>query len=150
GANTWLAQAAGRPALRSIDADTNEAFRAWWTNVVRACEGLRGRVRVYPHQFSEDVGHAIDHTIRYMSVYGDLALAPNKYVLNLQQRNRWKAPSGSQSGFFNTAIHQIGGHGGSWQSAPEEHREDVLLLQIQGDDAFLGWHENSGCVLHFW
>jgi uncharacterized protein YwqG len=87
-----------------------------------------------------------------MSARGDLALAPGKYLANLQTRNHWKAPGAraAQSRFFSTALHQIGGHGGSWQDAPAEHGEDVLLLQIQGDDAFLGWHENSGCVLHFW
>jgi hypothetical protein len=26
----------------------------------------------------------------------------------------------------------------------------VLLLQLHGDPAFLGWHQNIGCVLHFW
>jgi hypothetical protein len=23
-------------------------------------------------------------------------------------------------------------------------------MQVRGDPAFLGWHENAGCVLHFW
>jgi hypothetical protein len=26
----------------------------------------------------------------------------------------------------------------------------VLLLQLHGDPAFLGRHQNIGCVLHFW
>jgi uncharacterized protein YwqG len=36
------------------------------------------------------------------------------------------------------------------QDAPDVHREDILLLQIQGEAAFLRWHENCGGVLHFW
>ena len=39
---------------------------------------------------------------------------------------------------FSTPIHQIAGYGSSWQSAPVKHRDDLLLLQLHGDLAFLG------------
>jgi uncharacterized protein YwqG len=81
-----------------------------------------------------------------------LVYAPRNYVANLRRQNHWKTPSmkEGQCRFFSTAIHQILGYGSSWQNAPVEHRDDVMLLQIQGDDAFFDWHANRGCVLHFW
>lgn len=42
------------------------------------------------------------------------------------------------------------GYGSGPQQATEEHLEDILLLQIQGELAFLDWHSKIGCVLHFW
>jgi Domain of unknown function (DUF1963) len=114
---------------------------------------MRGQVSTYPHQVPRDLGDAIDHTIRYLAVHDEPALdhVPRSYVANLKRRNHWKTPDGKgQSRFFSTAIHQILGYGSSWQGAPIEHYDDVLLLQIQGDDAFFNWHTNCGCVLHFW
>jgi uncharacterized protein YwqG len=88
-----------------------------------------------------------------MAAHDEQALVhvPQKYVANLQRRNHWKIPSvqDDKHPFFD-AIHQILGFGSSWQSAPDDHRDDILLLQIQGDDAFFNWHANCGCVLHFW
>jgi uncharacterized protein YwqG len=151
-ARSWLEQSGRWPPLQIVDTQTKEAFRTWWANVARTYAQMRGRVAVYPHIFPQDVGNAITHTIRYMSAYGELPLAPSKYVINVQKRNSWKTPTvkDGQNRFFSTAIHQIGGYGSSWQNAPAEHREDILLLQLQGDDAFFDWHTNTGCVLHFW
>ena len=42
------------------------------------------------------------------------------------------------------------GYGSGPQNATEEHLEDILLLQMQGDLAFFDWHSNIGCMLHFW
>nr|WP_245313493.1 DUF1963 domain-containing protein [Bradyrhizobium sp.] len=42
------------------------------------------------------------------------------------------------------------GYGSGPQDATEQHFEDILLLQMQGDRAFLDWHANIGCTLHFW
>ena len=41
------------------------------------------------------------------------------------------------------------GHGMQVQWAPIYHADDVLLLQLLGDEA-LGWHLNCGCALQFW
>jgi hypothetical protein len=150
-AHEWLRQSGQGSALQAVDAPTKEAFRAWWITIVRAYEGMRGRVSTYPGRFLDDAGEAIDHAVRRISAHAGAAAAPGRYVENLRRRNHWTVPSQKGgSRFFTTAVHQIGGYGSSWQDAPEEHRDDVLLLQIQGEDAFLGWHENSGCVLHFW
>jgi Domain of unknown function (DUF1963) len=77
---------------------------------------------------------------------------PAWFVSRIKRQNHWKTPSveDGRFRFFSTPIHQILGYGSSAQNAPAEHRDDVLLLQIQGDPAFFDWHTNSGCVLHFW
>jgi hypothetical protein len=154
GANRWLERSGRLPSLESVDAEAKAAFRAWWAGVASNYEEMKGRVSVYPHQIPEDLGNAINHTIRYMAAHDERALAsaPGKYVANLERQNHWKTPSvdDGQRRFFSTSIHQISGFGSSWQDAPIEHRDDVLLLQIQGDLAFFNWHGDTGCMLHFW
>jgi hypothetical protein len=150
GANRWLERSGLSPPLGGVDANAIDAFRAWCADVALRYGKIRGRLSVFPG----DLGNAINHTIRYLAAHDEQALAeaPQHYVANLKQRNRWKTPSAKdgQHRFFSTAIHQILGYGSSWQGAPAEHSDEVLLLQIQGDDAFFNWHTNCGCVLHFW
>lgn len=77
---------------------------------------------------------------------------PASILRNSERQNHRTAP-GAEAGrrrSFGTPIYQIAGYGSSWQSAPVKHRDDLLLLQFHGDLAFLGWHQNTGCVLHFW
>jgi hypothetical protein len=144
GAIRWLERSGRWSPLQTVDADVKQAFRVWWV----------GQLSIYPFQIPRDLGGVIDHTIRYLAAHDEraLAAAPRRYVANLKQRNHWKTPSAKQGQyrFFDTAVHQMLGHGSSWQDAPAEHADDVLLLQIQGDDAFFRWHSNCGCVLHFW
>jgi uncharacterized protein YwqG len=153
-ANSWLERGARMPPLESVDAEGKSAFRAWWADVVRRYEKMEKRVSTYAFLFPRDLGNVINHVIRYATTHDERALAfvPRKYVENLERKNHWIAPNAQRARyrFFSTSIHQIGGYGSSWQNAPAEHCDDVLLLQVQGDPAFLGWHENDGCVLHFW
>lgn len=149
-ANRWLERSGGFAPPERLDAAAKDAFRAWWTDVVMKYE----KVTTYPTQLTGDVGAAINHNIRYLAAYHQQALAdvPEKYVANLERQNHWKTPAAKDGKyrFFNMAIPQILGYGSSPQGAAEEHREDVLLLQLQGDAAFLEWHTNPGCMLHFW
>jgi Domain of unknown function (DUF1963) len=151
-ANQWLERCAPVPPLESTDANAKQAFRAWWAHVALKYEKMSRQVSTYSHKLPEDLGHAIDHTIRYMAAYDERALVhvPDSYVAKLKQQNRWQTPGDGTWGLFFSAIHQIAGYGGSWQDAPIEHQDDFLLLQIQGDGAFFNWHNNCGCVLHFW
>ena len=153
-ANGWLVRGARMPPLEKVDAKTKSAFRAWWSEVVQRYDKIEARLSTYTFQFPRDLDDVIDHVIRYTAAHDERALAyvPRKYVENLKRKNHWIAPDprDGRYRFFSTSIHQIGGYGSSWQNAPTEHCDDVLLLQVQGDAAFLGWHENTGCVLHFW
>jgi uncharacterized protein YwqG len=153
-ANGWMERGTRMSPLECVDAKAKSAFRAWWANVVRRYEELGRRVSTYAFQFSRDLGNVINHVIRYTAAHDERALAsvPRKYVENLEWKNHWITPDPKDGRYrsFRTSIHQIGGHGGSWQNAPAEHFDDVLLMQVQGDQTFLGWHENTGCVLHFW
>jgi hypothetical protein len=153
-ADGWLERGASMPPLDGVDAGVKSAFRAWWAGVVKRYETIEKQVSTYAFQFPSDLSDVFNHVIRYMAVHDERALTslPRKYIENLERQNHWTAP-GSEAGrrrSFSTPIHQIAGYGGSWQSAPVKHHGDVLLLQLQGDPAFLGWHQNSGCVLHFW
>jgi uncharacterized protein YwqG len=145
-AGGWLERGASMPPLDGVDVGVKSAFRAWWSDVVKRYETIEKRVSTYAFQLPRDLGDVINHVIRYMAAHDERALAsvPRKYIANLERQNHWTAPS------FSTPIHQIAGYGSSWQSAPVKHRDDVLLLQLHGDLAFLGWHQNTGCVLHFW
>jgi uncharacterized protein YwqG len=154
-ANHWLDRSTRSAPLELVDAGSIEAFRTWWIEIVRKFEGMdRRQLAIYTSAIQDDLGHAIDYGVKYMASQGEQALAhvPRNYVENFKQRNHWKTPDDGQGAcrLFWTAVHQILGFGSSWQDAPIEHRKDVLLLQVQGDSAFCGWHENCGCVLHFW
>ncbi|MCG2638677.1 DUF1963 domain-containing protein [Bradyrhizobium sp. GCM10023182] len=154
GAIGWLERCRALTPMDEVDADTKTAFRSWWLDVVQAYERIDRQVRTYAGQIAEDLGYAINHTIRCMATQGDDACddAPFEYVANLERQNHWKAPTveEGQRRHFGTALHQMLGYGSGPQDATEVHLEDMLLLQVQGDAAFFDWHSNIGCVLHFW
>jgi uncharacterized protein YwqG len=140
--------------MDDVSADTKAAFRAWWFGILKAYETMRGQVDTFTGQIADDLGNAINHTIRCMATHDVDALddAPLSYVANLARQNHWTTPTteDGQRRHFRTAIHQMLGYGSGPQYATEEHLEDMLLLQIQGDRAFFDWHSDVGSVLHFW
>jgi hypothetical protein len=152
-ANQWQDSAAHPPFL-SPDPTQKARFRWWWANVVPTYKGLKRRGQTYEFQFPDDVAKAIAHNVKLLAEQGEeaLAQAPHKYVEDFARRNHWTTPrvGAGRDRFFSVAIHQMLGHGKSAQNAREEHRDDVLLLQLHGDDAFFPWHDNCGCVLQLW
>jgi hypothetical protein len=46
-------------------------------------------------------------------------------------------------------MHQMFGYGQAVQSAPFDHADKLLLMQIKGEQG-LAWHYNIGCVLQLW
>ncbi|TFV74663.1 DUF1963 domain-containing protein [Bradyrhizobium frederickii] len=154
GAIGWLERCRDLTPLDEVDAGTKAAFRSWWFDIVQGYGKLDGQVTTSVGQITEDLGNAINHTIRCMATHDVDAVddAPLSYVANLVRQNRWMAPTAEEGKrrHFQTAIHQMLGYGSSWQDATEEHLEDILLLQIEGDLAFFNWHSDIGGVLHFW
>lgn len=154
GAIGWLERSRTLTPMDDVDVDTKTAFRSWWLDVVRAYERMDGQVRTYAGEIAADLGNAINHTIRCMATQDDDACddAPLDYVANLERQNHWKTPTVKEGKYrhFRTALHQMLGYGSGPQDATEEHLEDMLLLQVQGDLAFFNWNSNIGCVLHFW
>ena len=139
--------------MDDVDADTRAIFRAWWTDVVHTYENIKQNVYTYSSTIAADLGNAINHTIRCIAEQNVEALdeVPLSYLTNLARQNHWKTPTVSAKyRHFDTALHQMLGYGSGPQNATEEHLEDILLLQMQGDLAFLDWHSNIGCTLHFW
>lgn len=154
GAIGWLERCRTLTPMDNVDADTGAAFRAWWIDVAQAYEKMDGQVSTDAHQIPADIGDAINHTIRCMAAQNaDIRDdAPLGYLTNLARQNHWKTPTvkDGQYRHFSTALHQMLGYGSGPQDATEQHFEDILLLQIQGDPAFFNWHSNIGCALHFW
>jgi len=152
-ANQWQDGAAHPPFL-SPDPTQKASFRGWWANVVSTYKGLKGEVQTYDFQFPDDVAKAIAHNVKLLAEQGveALAQAPQKYVENFARRNHWTTPrrGAGRDRFVSMPIHQMLGHGKGVQNAAEEHRDDVLLLQLHGDNAFFPWHDNCGCVLQLW
>ncbi|MBR0699120.1 DUF1963 domain-containing protein [Bradyrhizobium diazoefficiens] len=150
----WLERCRALTPMDDVDPNTKATFRSWWIDVVRAYERMDGQVRTYAGEIVDDLGNAINHTIRCMATSDVDAPdeAPLSYVANLERQNLWTTPSveDGQRRHFRTAIHQMLGFGSGPQDATEEHLEDMLLLQIQGDPAFFNWHSDIGGVLHFW
>jgi len=154
GAIGWLERSQERTPMDEVDPEIKASFRSWWFDVAHAYKDLAGKVPTYVGSIADDLGDAINHTIRCMAAQ-DVDIfnhAPSSYVTNLALQNHWKTPTVHDGKYrhFNTALHQMLGYGSGPQDAAEEHLEDTLLLQIQGELAFLGWHSNIGCVLHFW
>ncbi|QIP07310.1 DUF1963 domain-containing protein [Bradyrhizobium symbiodeficiens] len=154
GAVGWLERCRALTPMDDVDADTKAAFRSWWFDIVQAYKKMNGQVRTYAGEIAGDLGNAINHTIRCMATHDVDAPddAPLSYVANLARQNHWTTPTAEdgQRRHFRTAIHQMLGYGSGPQDATEEHLEEMLLLQIQGDLAFLNWHSDIGGVLHFW
>lgn len=154
GAIGWLERSRTLTPMDDVDADTKRAFRSWWLDVAQVYERINGQVPTYAGEIAEDLGYAINHTIRCMATEDDDACddAPRDYVANLERQNHWKTPTVQEGKYrhFRTALHQMLGYGSGPQDATEEHLEDMLLLQVQGDLAFFDWNSNIGCVLHFW
>ncbi|MBR0983882.1 DUF1963 domain-containing protein [Bradyrhizobium liaoningense] len=150
----WLERCRALTPMDDVDADTKAAFRSWWFDIVQAYKKMDGQVGTYAGEIAGDLGNAINHTIRCMATHDVDAPddAPLSYVANLARQNHWTTPTAEdgQRRHFRTAIHQMLGYGSGPQDATEEHLEDMLLLQIQGDLAFFNWHSDIGSVLHFW
>lgn len=154
GAIGWLERCRGLTPMDDVDPETKASFRSWWLNVTNTYGKLDRQVPTYVGTIAGDLGNAINHTIRCMATQ-DVDIsdhAPSSYLTNLVRQNHWKTPTVHDGKYrhFNTALHQMLGYGSGPQDATEEHLEDTLLLQIQGELAFLDWHSNIGCVLHFW
>lgn len=154
GASGWLERCRALTSMDEVALDTKMAFRSWWFDVVQTYRTIGGEVTTYASEFAGDLGNAINHTIRCMATQDVNASedVPLSYLANLAQQNHWKKPTPTRGKYrhFDTALHQMLGYGSGPQDATEEHLEDILLLQMQGDLAFLNWHCNIGCVLHFW
>jgi hypothetical protein len=154
GAIGWLERCRALTPMHGVDADTKGNFRTWLFDVMRAYKNLEGQVYTSATLISDNLGNAINHTIRCMATEGADTLddVPHSYLMNLARQNHWKAPTANNGKYrhFDTAIHQMLGNGSGPQGAAEVHSEDLLLLQLSGDLAFFDWHSIIGCVLHFW
>jgi len=150
----WLERCRALTPMDDVSPDTKATFRSWWIDVVQTYERMEGQVRTYAGEIVDDLGTAINHTIRCMFTQDVDASedAPPSYVMNLVRQNRWKTPEARDGKYrrFSTALHQMLGYGSGPQDATEVHLEDMLLLQIQGDRVFSNWHSDVGGVLHFW
>jgi hypothetical protein len=153
-AQKWLDSASGRGPFEQVIAADKQSFRAWRFGVADSYNKMDAKASARPTRGLGDMLPIIEHNIKLLAAQGQdtLAQAPQKYVEDIKIRNRWFVPCYMHGRYLkpSMAIHQILGYGKAVQGAPFEHRDDLLLLQLQGDRAFFPWHSNIGCVLQFW
>ena len=73
-------------------------------------------------------------------------MVPEPIQRAIEAEARWKRPVHS---WGHNPIHQMLGYGDCVQNAAYDRIDEVMLLQLQGDENF-GWHSNIGCSLQFW
>jgi Domain of unknown function (DUF1963) len=153
-AKDWLDRACAHGPFRKVAAAEKKRFRAWRLGVAESYSIMAGKSSASEVKILDDLQFIIEYNIKLLATKGQKILdrAPQHYVEDLRIRNRWFAPCYVRGRYLqpSMAIHQILGYGKPVQGAPYEHRDDILLIQIQGDKTLFPWHSNIGCVLQFW
>jgi uncharacterized protein YwqG len=125
---------------------TKLEFRRWWRAVVRKFSELK-----IANSLSGDISNAIEHNVNLVAEHNldDIQHIPQIYTETVRKRNSWTNPNEFKYG-INLPIHQLMGYGHCVQKTPISRRDEVLLLQLSGDQALFPWLENCGCVLQLW
>jgi uncharacterized protein YwqG len=146
-ARAWRQRILDQVPFASPDNATKQNFRRWWQTVAAKITELR-----FMNNLSGDVSNAIEHNVNLLAEYSLSLLqdVPMRYVETVTKRNVWTDPKESKFGFSLMPIHQMLGYGTCVQHTPITRRNEVLLLQLCGDQALFPWHDNCGCVLQVW
>jgi len=149
-ARAWAATATPADAFAPLPAERAAEFRTWW-------RAQRDPVRELAHgvAYAPDIDRAFFDAVRYaVRLTVDAGtdareLIPSHYLQAVQAETLWLPADSARLSSVHMPMHQMFGFGERVQSAPIDHANDVLLLQITGDEG-LAWHENIGCVLQLW
>lgn len=136
----WVERAATETPHARPDEETRVAFRNEWRALVDEFSATSKRLKIYSPDPARDLLNVVVASCYVCASNDALAVIPEAY------RNGLTEVSAAR---LHRPMHQMLGHGLPVQTAPIEHADDVLLLQLVGDDS-LGWHANIGCVLQFW
>ncbi len=153
-AGDWEARAASELPFTALDPQTKRDFRGWWNGVTSAYQQSKEGLASSTFDFAYDVEKVIKYNVRLLATRDAEAFdnALPKYAERLIKQNQWTPPDPryAQYRIFNLPLHQMLGYGKNVQQAHLEHRDDILLSQLHGDEAFMPWHDNTGCVLQIW
>jgi hypothetical protein len=146
-ARAWRQRALDQAPFASPDHATKQDFRSWWQTVAAKITELN-----LVNNLSSDVSNAIEHNVNLLAEGGlnPVQYIPIKCVETVTKRNVWTDPREGKFDFSLMPIHQMLGYGACVQHTPITRRNEVLLLQLCGDQALFPWHDNCGCVLQVW
>jgi len=150
-ARAWAATANRADAFAPLPAERAAEFRTWWRAQRDPVKKVAREVGAYAPNIDRAFVKAIRYAVRLTSAAGADAreLIPSHYLQSVQAETLWLPADSARLSSVHMPMHQMFGFGERVQSAPIDHANDVLLLQITGDEG-LAWHENIGCVLQLW
>jgi uncharacterized protein YwqG len=136
----WVERAATETAHARPDAQTRAVFRSEWRALVDEFCATSKHLNVYGPDWNNELLNVLVASCYVCASNDALDAIPEIYRSALAQAAAVR---------LHFPMHQMLGHGMQVQWAPIYHADEVLLLQLLGDDA-LGWHSNCGCALQFW
>lgn len=139
-ASKWVERAATEAPHARPDDETRAAFRSEWRALVDEFQATSQRLKTYGPNPGNDLLDIVVASCYVCASNDALDVVPEMYRNGLEQVSAAR---------LHSPMHQMLGHGERVQSAPIDHADDILLLQLVGDPA-IGWHSNIGCVMQFW
>ena len=150
-ARRWTARANAADPFAPLPAERAAEFRAWWRAQREVLDKASRESGFYGWEPERVFLNAIRYVVRLTSAAGGDAreLIPPHYLQAANAETMWVRPTPPRDRWGKMPMHQMFGFGTRVQNAPIEHANDVLLLEVKGDEG-LAWHDNTGCVLQLW
>jgi hypothetical protein len=147
-AEQWLQRAKLHQGTLECDASTREWFKQEWSWIQDAAK------RVNKHQQCHLSLYSAAAAATYLTCFSLASESHDAAALIPDRLAQWLEDASKREPLLQRLVsarpvHQMLGYGSSVQSAPLEHANDVLLLQIAGEEGF-AWFPDIGCVLQFW
>jgi uncharacterized protein YwqG len=139
-AEKWIHRASAETSFAPSDAATRTEFVTQWRVLCAEANRVAERVKVYGLEPKRTLSQVIAASCYFCASNGAQDIIPEVYRRAFTQLS---------DPLLTFREHQMLGHGEPVQSAPHDRHNEILLLQLKGDEA-LGWHSNIGCVLQFW
>jgi hypothetical protein len=145
----WLQRIAGHAAVDACDEQVKAWFRQEWAWLTAAVESAKSTgISLLDLSGARERAAALTCCLCASTSAATAASIPASIAGWHERRVLWQSQYGNRRE-RRMVHHQLLGYGTSVQSAPYQHKEDVLLLQISGWGA-LEWFDHIGCVLQFW
>lgn len=145
-AAAWIERASSHLPFEPCDEPTQRLYDQEWQSLTQSVKATRTH-DCRPDEYQHEAVRLVCHLCAGTSPAA-VALIPESFRQGLETVARWRPPKQTGARVKNP-IHQMLGYGACVQSAPFDHADDVMLLQIHGDIE-IDWHNNSGCALQFW
>lgn len=145
-AKAWIERGHDAGLYEGVSGDTRHKFRAWVESLAKNSD-IQTRGPTLP-VINSSIFVAVEETCDLCLARSQeaAALIPDEIVTMQGYRH---ASFGTFRGYARNQLHQMLGHGKGVQSAPEIHKEDVLLMQFD-TDAGMHWTWGDNGILQFW